>query len=88
MKDNTGVQMHKMTEEERELLRKAQNGDRVARDWIVTAYHDRIVSVAAEYADSETPTEDLIQEGFIGLIYAMDHCDLAHDVGFPSTLRI
>ncbi len=83
MKDKTGTQVPEMTEEERELLRRAQNGDRAARDRIVTAYNDRIVSVAAEYRDSGTPTEDLIQEGYIGLIYALDRCDPAQDDLFP-----
>ena len=59
-------------EEEYELAVKAKNGDRAAREKILRANLRFVVSVAKKFRGQGLPLSDLINEGNIGLITALD----------------
>jgi len=61
--------------EERDLARKARAGDERAKRVLVESNLKLVVSVAKVYSRSGVPLPDLIQEGNIGLIKAVDSFD-------------
>jgi RNA polymerase primary sigma factor len=67
-------------EEERGLARRAKAGDEQAKLKLVESNLKLVVSVAKVYSRSGLPLPDLIQEGNIGLIKAVDSFD--PDKGF------
>ena len=59
-------------EEERALLIKAKQGDIEARNKIVMANQRFVIKIAKLYSNRGIPFEDLISEGNIGLIHAVE----------------
>ncbi len=59
-------------EEEYELAVKAKNGDMTARDKLIKANSRFVISVAKQFQNRGVALEDLICEGNIGLINAID----------------
>lgn len=68
----------------RDLVRRAQNGDRAARDRLVEANLRLVRSLVARFAGTTADPEDLYQLGCIGLLKAVDRFDLAYDVRFST----
>lgn len=66
-------------EEERDLFEKVNMGDLKARDSIVTAYLPLVIKVAGRFAYYRNSLSDLISEGNIGLIRAIERFD--HTLG-------
>jgi RNA polymerase primary sigma factor len=62
-------------QDEQQVARKAAAGDAAARNALITANLRFVVLVAKSYANRGLPLEDLINEGNIGLINALDHFD-------------
>lgn len=62
-------------EEERELARRYQGGDRRAGDRLVEAALPFVVTIAREYRRWGVPLEDLIQQGNLGLLKAVERFD-------------
>ncbi|GLI57852.1 hypothetical protein PM10SUCC1_33660 [Propionigenium maris DSM 9537] len=71
-------------EEEEEVVRKAQGGDEEARERLVTSNLRLVAKVAMKYSKSGTNYIDLIQEGTIGLIKAIDKYDFEKGHSFSS----
>ncbi|MCR4676608.1 MAG: RNA polymerase sigma factor RpoD/SigA [Sphaerochaetaceae bacterium] len=59
-------------EEEYTLAIKAKNGDSAAREKLVTANSRFVISVAKQFQNKGLPLSDLISEGNIGLLIAID----------------
>lgn len=59
-------------EDEQELIRRAVLGDLQARQRLIEGYLPRICEMAGEYEGDELAAEDLIQEGNLGLLTALE----------------
>jgi RNA polymerase sigma factor (sigma-70 family) len=63
-------------EEEERLIRAwKENKDEAARDAIISAHMRMCYALAARWTNNETHIEDLAQEGFFGLLHALDKFD-------------
>ncbi len=71
-------------EEEIELAQKAAKGDKAAKDKIVNANLRFVVSVAKKYQNHGLDLVDLISEGNIGLLNAIERFDVTKGYHFIS----
>lgn len=71
-------------EEETELALKAKNGDAAAKNRIVNANLRFVVNVAKKYQNHGLDLPDLISEGNIGLLTAIDRFDVDKGYHFIS----
>ena len=62
-------------EQEKDLARKAQAGDSSARDVMIESNVRLVVSIAKRYVGRGLALDDLVAEGLIGLIHAVDRFD-------------
>jgi RNA polymerase primary sigma factor len=71
----------------RRLLRAARRGDSGARDRLVRAHLGLVRQVAAHYRGLGLPFDDLVQEGSIGLLEAIDRFDGRRQPDFAAFAR-
>lgn len=71
----------------RKLLRAARRGDRGAQDRLVRSHLPLIRSLARRYRGYGLPFDDLVQEGALGLLEAIDRYDPARGSGFVAFAR-
>lgn len=71
-------------EQETDLAQRAAHGDKAARDAIVKANLRFVVNVAKKYQNHGIEIADLISEGNIGLLTAIDHFDVTKGYHFIS----
>ncbi len=71
-------------EEQRNLLIKAKQGDREARDRLIVCNLKFVCSLARRYRGRGLPLSDLVQEGSIGLMKAIDRYDPGRKVKFTT----
>ena len=71
-------------EEEQEHARKAAQGNEAAKSKLITANLRFVISIAKKYQGQGLPLEDLISEGNIGLINAIDRYDVEKGYHFIS----
>lgn len=67
-----------------ELIKLSKQGDKVARDRIVTENVGLVWSIVRRFANRGHELEDLFQIGSIGLIKAIDKFDTSYDVKFST----
>lgn len=67
-----------------ELLKKAQAGDKAARDKLVEGNLRLVLSVVQRFANRSESMDDLFQVGVIGLIKAIDNFNLDLNVRFST----
>ena len=83
-----GINTSKLTvlteEEKRDLLTKAQSGDKAAREKLITGNLKLVLSVIQSFQNRGENPDDLFQIGCIGLIKAVDHFDLTQEVKFST----
>ena len=63
-------------EEEENYARLAAKGNKVAKDRLINSNLRFVISVAKKYQGKGLPLEDLISEGNIGLMNALEHFDI------------
>lgn len=71
-------------EEEAKLLKRAKRGVKAARTRLVEANQRFVARVALAHKNNGVPLEDLIQEGNLGLIEAIDRFDLSKNCRLVS----
>jgi len=71
-------------EEEQALARRIEQGDEKARHHLIEANYGLVFSVVNRYRQSGVPMEDLIQEGLVGLIRAVDKFDYRKGCRFST----
>ena len=71
-------------EEEQKTAREAAGGDRAARERLVKANLRFVVNVAKKYQGQGLPLSDLISEGNIGILSAIDRFDAEKGYHFIS----
>lgn len=69
------------------LLREARQGDRRARERLVADHLGLVRAVAARYRDFGLSFDDLVQEGSLGLLDAIDHFDAGRGADFDTYAR-
>jgi len=62
-------------EEEQKLVERIRNGDDEAKEKVITSYLRLVVKLAHEIKDSPLSLSDLIAEGNLGLLQAVDRYD-------------
>ena len=70
--------------ETRHLLEKAHNGDKAAREQLISGNLRLVLSVVQKFANRGECMDDLFQVGCIGLIKAIDCFDLSQNVQFST----
>ena len=71
-------------DETRELLRRAKEGDKDAKEKLVTQNTGLVWNVIRGFHGRGYDTEDLFQIGCIGLIKSIERFDLSYDVKFST----
>lgn len=66
------------------LAARARRGDRIARTTLVEEHMGLVRSLAFRYRDLGLPTDDLVQEGAIGLLAAIDDYDASRGASFST----
>jgi len=71
-------------EQEYELARRARKGDTTARDTLALSNLPFVVAVAKKFAHRGARLDDLVQEGNVGLMKAIEHFDPKKNVRFAT----
>ncbi len=72
--------MNLSSREERELIRLAKKGDKLAMEKLINANYGFIYKCALKYSNYGIPIEDLVSEGILGLMQAIKRFDLRKKV--------
>lgn len=71
-------------EKEMMLAKEVAIGNKKARDLFISSNLKLVYSIAKQYQNCGLPFDDLIQEGNIGLIYAVDNYDFTKNFKFST----
>ena len=77
--------LHVLSNEQmNELFKKYQDGDAQAKEELICGNLKLVLSIVQRFAARCDNMDDLFQVGCIGLVKAIDHFDLAHQVRFST----
>src|SRR5436305_5350236 len=71
-------------QEEVELAKRIERGDKEAKDRMINSNLRLVVSIAKRYQGHGLPMEDLVQEGMLGLIRAVEKFDWRRGFKFST----
>ncbi|MDR9791689.1 RNA polymerase sporulation sigma factor SigF [Aeribacillus pallidus] len=71
-------------QEVRDLIKRSQQGDQVARDLLIQKNMRLVWSVVQRFLNRGYEADDLFQIGCIGLVKSVDKFDLSYDVKFST----
>ena len=72
------------SDEQLELLKKMQNGDKFAREDLINGNLKLVLSILKNFNNKIDNMDDLFQVGCIGLVKAIDNFDLKYNVKFST----
>ena len=72
------------SDEKHELLKKASNGDKIARQELIDGNLRVVLSIVQRFSNRNENADDLFQVGCIGLIKAVDNFNTELDVKFST----
>ena len=72
------------SDEKHELLKKASNGDKIARQELIDGNLRLVLSIVQRFSNRNENADDLFQVGCIGLIKAVDNFNTELDVKFST----
>jgi RNA polymerase primary sigma factor len=81
---NLGGHNQLTREQEYDLARRARKGDEAARQQLARSNLAFVVAVAKKFANRGSRLDDLIQEGNVGLMKAIEHFDPKKNVRFAT----
>lgn len=67
-----------------ELIKQAQNGDKIAKELLIQQNYPLVKSVIKRYCNKGVDYEDLFQLGCVGFIKAINNFDTNYDVKFST----
>lgn len=67
-----------------ELIRRAQAGDKEAKDTVIMGNLRLVLSVVQRFSNRGEPMDDLFQVGVIGLLKAVENFDISQQVRFST----
>ena len=67
-----------------ELIRRAQSGDKEAKDQVIMGNLRLVLSVVQRFVNRGEPMDDLFQVGVIGLLKAVENFDITQPVRFST----
>lgn len=70
--------------EEAEIAKRVKEGDELAKELLITSNLRLVVSIAKKYVGNGVPLQDLIQEGNIGLMRAVELFDYTKNFRFST----
>lgn len=70
--------------EEKDVVKNFHNKDEKAREILITSNLRLVVSIAKKYINCGLPLIDLIEEGNVGLIYAVERFDPTKNCRFST----
>ncbi len=76
-----------MRHEDAHLVEAAKRGDRPSRECLVGEYLPVVRSIALRYRSLGLPVEDLVQEGSLGLLEAIEHYEPERSPDFDAYAR-
>lgn len=79
-----GLPPFKSKDEEIETIKRAKNGDKLAKEEIIMRNIKLVVFVAKKYSNDSILLEDLIQEGIMGVLRAIKLYDFLYDIKFGA----
>lgn len=71
-------------EEERELAQRIEMGDKEARERLILSNLRLVIAIARKYLDQGLPFSDLVQEGILGLLEAVERFDWKKEFKFST----
>lgn len=74
--------VHTLTADE--ILSNAQSGNKIQTEALIMQYTPLVESIASRYASSPLESDDLIQEGMIGLLAAINSYDRKKGAAFKT----
>ena len=67
-----------------EILSNAQSGNKIQTEALIMQYTPLVESIASKYTSSPLESEDLVQEGMIGLLAAIKSYDKSKGAAFRT----
>ena len=83
-KETTTKGSHFSYSEENKLIKQAQNGDMTAKEKVINANMKTVFALCKTYKNYNIQYEDLVQEGIIGLIIAIEKYDCKKGYRFST----